>query len=123
MTDGWQFNTSPWALGVAGAFLLASIWFLFRSLRREGRDGAHVALHLLRLLIACAVAATLLRPERVVISKHTEQPRVVVLWDGSGSMNTKDVLTGDKATTSRAAWLKEQVDAKFWAPLEKRYQV
>ena len=123
MTEGWHINTSPWALGVAGAFMLASVWFFFRSLKREGRDGAHVALHLLRLLIAGAVAATLLRPERVVISKHTEQPRVVVLWDGSGSMNTKDHLTGDRQTTARAAWVKEQVDAKFWAPLEKRYAV
>jgi len=30
-------------------------------------------------------------------------------------MNTKDVLTGDKATISRAAWLQERVDAKFWS--------
>lgn len=123
MTDGWQFNLAPWVLGTAGTFLLASIVFFFRSLKREGADGPHILLHLLRLLIAAAVAVTLLRPERVVHTKNTEKPRVLVLWDGSGSMNTKDVLTGDKQTSSRAAWLKERVDSQFWAPLEKRYNV
>jgi hypothetical protein len=123
VNDGWQINTAPWVLGVAGAFILASIWFFFRSLKREGSDGAHIALHLLRLILALAVALTLLRPERVVTAKHSEQPRVLVLWDGSGSMNTKDVLTGQQETTARNAWVKEQIDGKFWAPLEKRYQV
>lgn len=123
MTDGWQFNTAPWVLITASTFLVLSVLFFFRSLKREGSDGPHIALHLLRLLIAAAVAFTLLRPERVVHTKSTEKPRVVVMWDGSGSMNTKDVLTGEKATTSRADWVKERVDAKFWEPLEKRYNV
>ena len=123
MMEGWQINMAPWALGVAGAFLIASIWFFFRSLRREGKSGWMVVLHVIRMIIAALVAVTFLRPERVVISKHNEQPRVAVLWDGSGSMATRDVVTGDKATTSRAEWVKGQVDAKFWEPLEKRYQV
>ncbi|HEY3897034.1 MAG TPA: vWA domain-containing protein [Chthoniobacter sp.] len=121
--DGWQFNTAPWAMGVALVFVLASIWFFVRSMRREGHGGWMTFLHVVRLGIAVAVAFTLLRPERVQLTRHIEQPRVVVLWDGSGSMETKDVLTGDKQTASRAEWVKQQVDAKFWAPLEKQYQV
>ena len=109
MSEGWQINTAPWVLGVAGAFVIASVWFFFRSLRREGRNGGLIALHVLRLLIAVLIALTLLRPERVVISKHSERPRVMVLWDASGSMNTSDVVTGDKQTTARAAWVKEQI--------------
>ncbi len=123
MIDGWQLNASPWIVGVAGAFVLASVWFFFRSLRREGRGGGMTLLHLLRLLIAICIAFTLLRPERVQLAHHTEQPRVMVLWDGSGSMETKDVLTGDGQPTSRAEWVKQQVDAKVWATLEKQYQV
>ena len=123
MSEGWQINTAPWVLGVAGAFLIASVWFFFRSLRREGRNGGLIALHALRLLIAVLIALTLLRPERVVFAKHNEQPRVVVLWDGSGSMNTKDVVTGEKETTARAEWVKQQVEANFWEPLGKRYNV
>ena len=71
MTEGWQFNTAPWAIATAGAFIIASIWFFFRSLKREGSDGWHTALHALRLIIAVAVAVTLLKPERVVLAKHT----------------------------------------------------
>lgn len=123
MNEGWQFNTAPWVIGVAVLFLIASVWFFIRSLQREGRGGWMTLLHVLRLLIAVAIALTLLRPERVQLNKHTEQPRVVVLWDGSGSMGTKDVLTGEKQTSSRASWVKQQVDAKFWAPIEKQYQV
>jgi hypothetical protein len=123
MTDGWQFNTAPWVMVVALAFAAASAWFFVRSMRREGHGGWMTALHVLRFVIALAVAFTLLRPERVVIKKRTEQPRVVVLWDGSGSMETKDVLTGQKQASARAEWVKQQIDAKFWQPLEKQYQV
>jgi hypothetical protein len=123
MTEGWQFNTAPWVLAIAVIFILASGWFFVRSMRREGHGGWMTILHVLRFLIALAVAFTLLRPERVVVKRNNEQPRVVVLWDGSGSMTTNDVLTGERQTTSRAEWLKQQIDSKFWAPLEKQYEV
>lgn len=123
MNEGWQINTTPWVVVVSAVFLVASLLFFVRSMRREGHGGWMTFLHVLRLLIAVAIALTLLRPERVQFDKHTEQPRVVVLWDGSGSMETRDVLTGEKETSSRAAWVKQQVGAKFWAPLEKQYQV
>ena len=54
MTEGWQINTAPWVLATAAAFLAVSVWFFLRSLKREGHDGWHVALHVLRLLIAAA---------------------------------------------------------------------
>ena len=123
MSDGWQFNTAPWVVAVAVIFAAASAWFLVRSLRCEGRGGWMTALHILRFVIALGVAFTLLRPERVVIKKRTEQPRVVVQWDGSGSMETRDVLADGAAAARRAEWVKQQVDARFWAALEKRYQV
>ena len=123
MTDSWQINTAPWVVAVAAAFVIASVWFFFRSLNREGSGGRLTALHVLRLVVAVLVALTLLRPERVVVKKRTEQPRVVVLYDASGSMETKDVLTGEKQTVSRAEWVKQQLEAKFSAALEKQYQV
>ncbi len=123
MNETWQINTAPWVIAVAAAFVLASAWFFVRSVRRDGHGGWLTALHLLRFLVALLIAFTLLRPERVVVKKGTEQPRVVVLYDASGSMETKDVLTGEKQTVSRAEWVKQQLDAKFFAPLEKQYQV
>ncbi len=123
MSEGWQFNTAPWVVAIALAFVIASVWFFVRSLRREGRRGWLTSLHALRLAIALLIAFTLLRPERLLLAKRNEQPRVVVLWDGSGSMETKDVITGGKQTMGRAEWLKQQLESKFWAPLEKRYQI
>ena len=123
MIGDWQINTTPWVVAVAVAFVVASVWFFFRSLKREGRGGRMTVLHVLRLIVAVALAVTLLRPERVVVKKRSEQPRVVVLYDASGSMETKDVLTGDKQTLSRAEWVKQQLAAKFSGPLEKQYQV
>ncbi|GDX09923.1 membrane protein [Verrucomicrobiota bacterium] len=123
MIEGWQINNAPWALGVAGAFLIASVWFFFRSIKREGNTRGMIALHFLRMVIALAVAITFLRPERVLLAKRNEQPRVAVLWDASGSMATKDVVLDGKTAVQRAEWVKEQVEAKFWGPLEKRYQV
>ena len=121
--EGWQFNTAPWVTAIVAVFLLASIWFFVRSLRREGSGGWMTGLHVLRFAVAGLVALTLLRPERVVLTKRAEQPRVAVLWDGSGSMATNDVLTGDRQAETRAEWVKRQIDRKFWQPLEKQYQV
>ncbi len=123
MTESWQLNTAPWAVAVAAAFLLASIWFFFRGMRREGSGRWMTALHIVRLLAAALIAMTLLRPERVVQTRRTEQPRIAILWDGSGSMATDDVLAGEQKTTTRANWVSGQIDAQFWKPLEKQYQV
>ena len=105
MIEGWQINNAPWALGVAGAFLVASVWFFFRCVKREGNSGGMIALHLLRMIIAFAVALTFLRPERVLLAKRNEQPRVAVLWDASGSMATKDVVLDGKTAVQRAEWV------------------
>ena len=100
MIEGWQFNNAHWAIGVAAAFMLASVWFFFRSLKREGKHGRDDC-------AACAACRSslrrwrshFLRPERVLLAKRSEQPRVAVLWDGSGSMATRDVVTERKTTT------------------------
>lgn len=123
MNLDWQIQTAPWALIAAALFLAASVWFFFRSLRVEGRGRWVTALHFLRLFIAVMTAVTLLRPERVITTKQTEQPRVAILWDASGSMATNDVTAENHETLTRAEWLRRQVEAKFWQPLEKQYKV
>jgi hypothetical protein len=123
MNTAWQFHTSPWVLGFVAAFLLASGWFFYVSLRREGRTARLVVLHSLRLLAAIILAITMLKPERVVTLKSAEQPRVGILWDGSGSMATNDVVVEGAAPKPRQDWVKSQLDSQFWKPLEERYAV
>ncbi|MBP7948237.1 MAG: hypothetical protein KA004_01185 [Verrucomicrobiales bacterium] len=123
MTSSWQFNHSPWVIAIAAVFLAASVWFFIRCLKREGASRRMVLLHLLRLLVAGLVAFTLLRPERVAVMKRTQQPRILILHDGSGSMATRDVMLENQPPAAREEWLKKQIDAQFWKPLEARYQV
>ena len=123
MNYSWQFNLAPWVVITVALFLAASVWFFFRSLKREGASKKNIFLQLLRLGASIMVALTLLRPERVASQQRTEQPRVAVLWDASGSMATRDVVEENVAPKSRAEWLKGQVDAEFWKPLQQRYQV
>ena len=123
MNTSWQFNFAPWVLITVVIFLVASVWFFFRSLKREGSSKTNVALQVLRLVISAMVAATLLRPERVKVQQRTEQPRIAVVWDASGSMQTKDVVAENQPPETRAEWLKKQIEGEFWKPLQTRYQV
>ena len=124
MNTAWQFNLSPWVLIAAALFLLASIAFFLRSLKREGSTKAHCTLHSIRLLAALILTATLLRPERVTTLTRTEQPRIAILWDASGSMATRDVLTTEgQPPQRRADWLAQQITSEFWKPLQARYQI
>ncbi len=123
MNFSWQCNFAPWVVVTVSLFLGASGWFFWRSLQREGRTRNHVLLQLIRLAAAIMVALTLLRPERVTKLERQEQPRVAVLWDASGSMATRDVLTENEPPQARSEWLQKQLDAEFWKPLLARYQV
>ena len=48
---------------------------------------------------------TLLRPERVYLTRRTKRPLVSVLLDRSGSMATVDVVTNKTSAISRKAWV------------------
>jgi hypothetical protein len=108
---------------VVVAFLAASLWYFWRSLRREGSSPKLTVLHSMRLLAALMVAITLLKPERVLTLRRTEKPRVAVLWDASGSMATQDVVNAMNTAETRQSWLKAKLDHNFWKPLESRYAV
>jgi len=120
---GWTFTLSAATVIGAVLFLAAAIWFAARGWRVEGGGWDRKAILLVRLLLATLLAITLLRPERIAEIRHTIQPRVVVLWDASGSMATRDVAAGDRSAVTRAQWVESQVDRQFWKDLEERYTV
>jgi hypothetical protein len=123
MTEAfWDFNVS-WRLLLPGLLLLTGvIWQFQRGLRQVHGRGWHRMLDLLRVAVAGLLVFTLLRPERVRVARSTAQPVVAILYDTSGSMETRDVVhTG--AAVSRSEWVASQVAARFWAPLEERYRV
>ncbi len=124
MNTAWQLHTSPWVVVIVTVFLAASVWFFFRSIQREGRSPRFLLLHSIRLLCAFLLAATLMKPERVVTLKSDQKPRLAVLWDGSGSGATNDVVVpGEAKPQPRQDWIKARVDSEFWKPLESRYGI
>ncbi len=118
----WSFALSLPILIAGLAIWLTAGWLCFSNWRRNHRRPVVAFLEGLRFLLISLLAFTLLRPEFVREIRRTETPEVLVLWDGSGSMKTRDVLLATNLI-SRADWVQQQRAAEFWKPLEKNAQV
>lgn len=125
-TSQLVFNPTPAAFAVGVAFVVAIAGLAFMAWRRSGYRPLMGWLELLRVIIAIAIALTLLQPEWLETFKPETKPTLVVLHDVSGSMSTKDVV--DKARPaaepkSREETVKPLIDAKLWEPLKERMDV
>jgi hypothetical protein len=118
----WSFATSIPILILASAVWLAALWLCFTNWRRSGRRKTVAGLEGLRFLLITMLTISLLRPELVRQLQRTETPEVVVLNDASGSMKTRDVMISSNVIT-RADWLAQKRQGKFWSPLEKTAKV
>lgn len=116
----WSFAASlPVVLFIAAAWLLA-VWLGWANWHRSGRPRWMAWLEMLRLLIVTLIAFTLLRPEIVFQTRRTKVPEVVVLFDASASMKTRDVMVDPATIVPREEWLQQQRATQFWKPLEKQ---
>ena len=123
-TSYWDFSQPTWVLVAGGVLVLACVWLSFRNIARNWSDKRFVPLELLRLVVVGLLMFTLFRPERVHMTSKAVRPLVAVLCDASLSMTTRDVVASDaEEPETRAQWLSTARDKKFWAPLEKRYDV
>lgn len=125
-TSQLVFNPTPSAFAVGVAFVVATGGLAFMAWRRSGYRPLMGWLELLRVIIAIAIAVTLLQPEWLETFKPETKPTLVVLHDVSGSMSTKDVI--DKARPSaepksREEAVKPLIDPKLWEPLKERMDV
>lgn len=118
----WSFAVSVPVLLFGLLVLGAAGWLCFANWRRNGRRKSVAVLEGLRFLLIALLTFTLLRPEFVQQIRRTETPEVLVLWDASGSMKTRDVILSN-SVISRAEWLDKQRSAQFWKPLEKTAKV
>ena len=112
----WSLAISVPVLVFGAALWMASAWLGYANWLRSGRRRGALWLESLRFLLITLLAVTLLRPEFVRQIQRSEKPGVVVLYDGSGSMKTKDVVAGDQVL-SRADWVERQRQREFWKPL------
>ncbi len=95
--------------------------------RRSGGSGRVLGTEILRIGAAAIACITLLQPEWRVERAPDRQPTVAVLWDDSHSMETVDVerREGDETieVVSRAEYVRELLDERFWAALERDNRV
>ncbi len=119
----WSFMAS-WPVVVAGLAVVAvTTWISLVNLRRlRGRRGM-VGLECLRWATVALIVFTLWQPEVARRSARDEQPVVAVLYDGSRSMETGDVISDQRSVISREAWVKTQIETQFWGSVSNRYKV
>ena len=90
----------------------------------EGGGGAWLAaMEGTRVLAVSLVCLALFKPEIVQEIPHTEQPKVVVLRDVSGSMGTRDVRTQEGAVQTRGQWMAMNAAPASWKPLASKGQL
>jgi len=139
MISHWSFSASPPVAALALAGWVACVWLAILQWRRRGRGARLAAIEGTRLLAVSLVCFALFKPEIVQEIPHTEQPKVVILRDLSGSMATRDVLTppGPSTTTTtttigtvpsplvqtRAAWLADNATPARWQPIAVKGQL
>ena len=121
-TSQFVFNPLPEAFAVGVAFTAAVSGLALMAWRRSGWRPIIGWLECLRVIIAVAIAFTLLQPEWLETFKPQNKPVLVVLADVSGSMATRDVIRG-KETVERAELVKPLIDEKLWWQLKDRMDV
>ncbi|MDX1951711.1 MAG: hypothetical protein SFY81_05975 [Verrucomicrobiota bacterium] len=120
--SGWSFAASPGIVLVALLVWLGSGYVCWLLYQRSGKRSAVGRLELLRFLLITLLALTLLRPEYVRTYERTEKPHIQVLVDGSGSMETRDLLLTNQVQT-RAEWVETRIASAFWKPWERNARV
>src|SRR4051794_10038520 len=100
----WSFAAS-WST-ILGALALWAVsgWVCRSNYLRSGKRSAVLRLEMLRFVLITLLAVTLFRPEWVQVSRKSSRPEVAVLFDGSRSMETRDIANTNGVTT-RATWV------------------
>lgn len=113
----------PWFAVLLGLVVwVVTAWICWTHWKRHPRPSV-AFLETLRFVLVTLLLFSLLQPEFVQQEERTELPKVVVLADHSGSMETRDVLTTTNQVMTRSAWLAQQKSANAWQTLELGHEV
>ncbi len=121
-----EFSPTPAALAAGGIFVLVVIVLALLAWQRSGWRGSVGWLELLRVVIAVAIALTLLQPEWRETFRPESKPVLAVLSDVSGSMETEDVLdpaAPEKPPRSRAEVAAPLSEPGAWNSLGERMDI
>lgn len=112
---------------ITGIVALLIVGFLcITAVRRAARPKRTGTLEALRFLITLIVVLMLWGPEWRTTINPEDNPEIAILWDNSASTQTEDALlpdtlkddsTADAKVVSRAKFIQQALDDKFWSPL------
>ncbi len=114
------FNATPFSLSAATIFVLVVAGLAFLAWKRSGWRPGVAVLETLRVLIAIAIGLTLNQPEWHETFKPESKPVVAVLYDESGSMETRDLVDAAGDPISRAEAAVPMTDPALWEPVQSR---
>lgn len=119
-----SLSLQPTALSVLLAVLVmaAGVW-MSRTACKRNRRPLTFKLELLRLVILGAICFLLFQPEWVVTSAPQEKPKVSILEDRSGSMETQDVEITPQHVVTRTAYAQELIKGNSTESLKDTHVV
>jgi hypothetical protein len=116
---------TPWSVALSTSAVLLAVWLCWTAWRRSGYARSQGLLELTRLSIIVLMAFVLNQPEWVEEFRPEERPSLVVLWDDSTSMDTRDVppVGGGSVLSSRREAIAGLTDPATWTALNDRMNV
>ncbi len=126
MTHTLTFLWTPWSAALAVGVVVLAAGLCWTAWRRSGYARSQGLLELFRLALVALLAVVLNQPEWVEEFRPTEKPAVLVLWDDSASMDTRDVTPGPGGSAkpaSRREAIAKLIDPAAWASLGERMDV
>ncbi len=120
------FLWAPWSIVVSVVVVAGTAALCFVAWRRSGYRRDYGLLELLRLAMVCLIAIVFNQPEWVEEYRPEEKPSIAVLWDDSGSMQTRDVPTDEAASAAlatRREAIAQLLQSEFWHSLQERMTV
>ena len=126
MTRSLTFLGTPWSVAFSLLAVLCTAGLCFVAWRRSSYRPSMGLLELLRLGLVGTVAVLLNQPEWIEEFRPEEKPAIAVFWDASASMDTRDVVVGNQATsqpTSRREAIAALSDPSSWHKLRERMNI
>lgn len=120
------FLWTPLSVVFGIALFLATAVFSFLIWKRSRYAAFTGWLEALRLVVVAAVALTLNQPEWRETYEPDEKPVLAILGDGSGSMETADVIDPNMPSAepvTRSSSVEPFLDPAGWEPLETDYEL
>lgn len=120
------FLWSPWSLAASLLVIVGTAGLCLAAWHRSGYRRDYGLLELLRFTIVTLAVLLFNQPEWVEEYRPDEKPTIAVLWDGSGSMETHDVPSGESASAAivtRREAIAPLIESTFWQSLGERLTV